>query len=117
MGKEAKTTGGIWDFYKLIKKNESALKHKCNDDNVLPTKVCISMCSKVQQWLTQCEIAQDRSEVNDGIVVFSGILGDIWDNRFWVHLPYMIKVKTFDWDGETPFGQTPFRLGNPDGDI
>ena len=28
LGKEAKTTEGIWDFYKLIKKNESALKHK-----------------------------------------------------------------------------------------
>ena len=38
MGKEAKTTEGIWDFYKLIKKNESALKHKCNYDNLIPTK-------------------------------------------------------------------------------
>ena len=28
LGKEAKTTQGSWDFYKLIKKNESALKHK-----------------------------------------------------------------------------------------
>ena len=35
LGKEAKTTEGIWDFYKLIRKNESALKHKCNDDNLL----------------------------------------------------------------------------------
>ena len=33
-GKEAKTTEAIWDFYKLIKKNESALKHKCNDDDM-----------------------------------------------------------------------------------
>ena len=47
LGKEAKTTEGTWDFYKLIKKNESALKHKCNDDNLLKKKF-ILMCSKVQ---------------------------------------------------------------------
>ena len=41
LGKEAKTTKGIWDFYKLIKEDESALKHKCNDINLLPTKDCI----------------------------------------------------------------------------
>ena len=96
LGKEAKTTEGIWDFYKLIKKNESALKYKFNNDNLLPTKVCISMCSKVQQWLAQCEIAQDRSEVNNGIFAFSGILEDIWENRFLVHLPSMFKVKLID---------------------
>ena len=60
LGKEAKTTEIIWDFYKLIKKNESALKHKCNNDNLLPTKFCILVCSKVQLWLAQCEISQDR---------------------------------------------------------
>ena len=47
LGKEAKTTEQIWDFYKLIKKNKSSLKHKYNNENLLPTKVCISMCSKV----------------------------------------------------------------------
>ena len=26
----------IWGFYKLIKKNESDLKHKCKYDNLLP---------------------------------------------------------------------------------
>ena len=80
--KEAKNTEGIWYFYKLIKKNESALNRKCNNDNLLLTKVCILMWSKVQQWLVQCEIAQDRSEVNDSIVLFSGIMEDIWENRF-----------------------------------
>ena len=75
------------------------------------------MCSKVQQCLAQCEIAQVRSEVNDGIVVFSGILEDIWENRFLVHLPSVFKVKPIDRGGETPFGQTPIRLENPDGDI
>ena len=75
------------------------------------------MCSKVQKWLAQCEIAHDRSEVNDGIFVFSGILEDIWDNRFSVHLPSMFKVKPIDRGGETPFGQTPSSLENPDGDI
>ena len=96
LGKEAKTTEGIWDFYKLIKKNESALKHKCNDENPLPTKCCIFMCSKVQQWLAQCEIAQDRSEVKNDIVVFSGIMEDIWENRFLVHLPSVFKVRPID---------------------
>ena len=68
------------------------------------------MCSKVQLWLAQCEIAQDRSGLNDGIVVLSGILEDIWDNRFLVHLPSVFKVKPIDRGGETPFGQTPFSL-------
>ena len=117
LGKEAKTTEGIWDFYKLIKKNKSTLKHKCNNENLLPTKVCISMCSKVQRCLAQCEITQNISEVNDGIVVFSGILEDIRENRFSVHLPSVFKVKPIDQGGETPFGQTTFSIGNPDGDI
>ena len=47
LGKEAKTTKGIWDFYKLIKKNESSLKHKCNNDNLLQRKFSILMCLKV----------------------------------------------------------------------
>ena len=117
LGKEAKTTEGIWDFYKLIKKNESSLNHKRNNEKLLPTKVCISICSKVQWWLAQCEIAHDRSEVNDGIVVVSVILEDIWDNWFPVHLPSMFKVKPIHQGGETPFGQSPFGLGNPGGDI
>ena len=75
------------------------------------------MCSKVQRWLSQCEIAHDKSEVNDGIVVFSGILEDIWENQFSVHLPSVFKVKPIDWGGENPFGQTPFSLENPDGEI
>ena len=29
----------------------------------------------------------------------------------------MFKVKSIDWGGESPFGQTPSGLGNPGGDI
>ena len=75
------------------------------------------MCSKVHRWLAQCEIAHDRSEVNDGIVIFSGILEDIWENRFSVHLPSVFKVMPINRGGETPFGQNPFSLENTDGDI
>ena len=78
-------------FYKLINKTKSALKHKCNNDNLLPTKNFILMCSKVQRWLAQCEITQDISEVNNGIVLFSGILEDIWENRFWCTFPLCSK--------------------------
>ena len=55
--------------------------------------------------------------MNDGIVVFSGILEDIWENRFSVHLPYLFKVKPIDRGGETPFVQTPFGLENPVEDV
>ena len=55
--------------------------------------------------------------MNDGIVVFSEILEDIWENRFLVHPHFLFKVKPINRGGETPFGQTPFSLGNPDGDI
>ena len=67
--------------------------------------------------MAQCEIAQDRSEVNDGIVAFSGILEDIWENRFSVHLPSMFKVNPINRGSETTFGQNPFSLRNPDRDI
>ena len=67
--------------------------------------------------MAQCEITQDGSEVNDGIAVFSGIMEDIWENRFSVHLPSVFKVNPIDRGGETPFGQTPFSLENPGGDI
>ena len=90
-GGKAKITKVIWDFYKLVRKNKSVLKHKCNYDNLLLKNVCISMCSKVQQWLAQYEIAQDGSEAKDGIVVFSGILEYIWENRFLVHLTYVTR--------------------------
>ena len=107
LGKESKTTKGIWYFYKLIKKNESTLKHKCNYENLLRKKICILICSKVQQWLAQCEIAQDRSEVTDGIVVFSGILEDIWENRFLAHLPSVFKVNPINRGGEIPLAKLP----------
>ena len=55
--------------------------------------------------------------MNDGIVVFSGIMEDIWENRFSVHLPSVFKVKPIDRGGETRFGQTPFSLRNPGKDI
>ena len=55
--------------------------------------------------------------MNNGIVVFSAILKYIWENRFLVHLLSVFKVKPIDWVGETPFGQTPFGLGNTGGDI
>ena len=67
--------------------------------------------------MAHCEIAPDNPEVNNGIVVFSGILEDIWENWFSVHLPSVFKVKPIDRGGESPFGQTPFSLGNPDEDI
>ena len=75
------------------------------------------MCLKLYRWLSQCEIAQDRSKLNDGIVIFSVILEDIWENRFSVHLPSVFKVKPIDRGSKTPFGQTPFSLRNPDVDI
>ena len=50
--------------------------------------------------------------MNDGIVVFSGILEDIWEDRFSVHLPPVFKVKPIDRGGETSFG-----LRNPGRDI
>ena len=62
-------------------------------------------------------MAQDRSKVNDGIVVFSGIMEDIWENRFLVHLPSVFKVKPIDQGRETTFVQTSFNLENPDRDI
>ena len=65
--------------------------------------------------MAQCEIAQDRSGVNYGIVVFSGILEGIWDNRFSVHHPSVFKVKPIDPGSETPFVQTPFGLIYHDG--
>ena len=55
--------------------------------------------------------------MNDGIFVFSGILKDIWENRFSVHLPSVFKVKPIERVGETPLSQTPFGIGNPGGDI
>ena len=80
------------------------------------------MCSKVHQWLVQCEISQDRSEVNDGIVVFSVILEENFVNLFSVHIPSVFKVKPINWGDETPLGQIPFGktlfgLGNPGGGI
>ena len=42
---------------------------------------------------------------------------DIWENLFSVHLPFVFKVKPIGWGSETPFVQTPFSLGNPDGVI
>ena len=67
--------------------------------------------------MVQCEIAQDRSGVNYGIVVFSGIMGDIWENCYLVNLPSLYKVNPIHQGCETTFGQTPFDLGNPDRDI
>ena len=51
------------------------------------------------------------------IFVFSGILEDIWDNRFLVHLPSVMKVTPIDRGGETPFGQTPLCLGITGGGV
>ena len=34
-----------------------------------------------------------------------------------VHLTSVLKVNPIDWSSETPYGQTPFGLGNPGGDI
>ena len=55
--------------------------------------------------------------MNGGIVIFSGILEYIWENRFLVHLSSLFKVKPIDRGGETLFDQTTFVLGNPVGDI
>ena len=94
LGKRAMSTQGVWDFYKSVKQNESQLKHACNEDIPLPTNICLALCSKVQIWLGQCEIAKDRSELNDIIVNFDNILEDIWDNRFTVNLPSVFKIIT-----------------------
>ena len=34
-----------------------------------------------------------------------------------MHLPSVFKVNPINRGGETPFGQNPFSLGNPGGDI
>ena len=86
------STRGLMDFYRDVKRNESMLKHKCNLDSILPTKICTTLCSKVQRWLSQCEIARDRTEVNDSIVIFDKIIEDVLDNRFTVDLPWVFKI-------------------------
>ena len=49
LGEKAKSTEGISDFIKLVSRNESFLKHACNTDNLLPTKILSVMCSRVQR--------------------------------------------------------------------
>ena len=85
-------TQGVLDFYKSVKQNESQLKHAFNEDSLLPTNICLALCSKVQRWLGQCKIAKDRSEVNDNIVNFDNIFEDIWENCFTVNLPSVFKI-------------------------
>ena len=91
LGQWAMSTQGVWDFYKFVKQKKSQLKLACNKDILLPINICLALFSKVQRWLGQCEIAKDRSEVNDNIVNFDNILEDIWDNRFTVNIPSFFK--------------------------
>ena len=46
----------------------------------------------MQIWLGHCEIAKDRSEVNDNIVNFDNMLEDIWENCFTFNLPSVFKI-------------------------
>ena len=91
-----------------MKQNESQLKPACNKDSLLPTKICLAICSKTQRWLGQCEIAKNRSKVNDNIVNFSNILEDIWDNRFSVDLPSVFKIIA---NNGPPRVDNPFKVG------
>ena len=43
LGKRAISTQGVWDFYKSMKQNKSQLKHACNKDSLLPTKICLTL--------------------------------------------------------------------------
>ena len=77
-------------------------------DSLLPIKICLALCSKVHRWLGQCEIAKDRSEVNNKIVNFDNILEDIWDNRFTVNIPSVFNIFT---NRKPPAVDNPFTGG------
>ena len=56
--------------------------------------------------------AKCRSEVNDNIMAFKGILDDVYDGRFAVNLPSVFKVAASGAGGDEPTCENPFETGN-----
>jgi hypothetical protein len=93
-GEEGKLGVAMDDLCKFIKRNESALKHKCNNDRSLPTKILYAIDTEIQRWLEQCEMATDRMEVDDSIINFVIIMNDVLRSRLFIDLPDIFKSTT-----------------------
>ena len=64
-----------------------------SSDPTLPAQICLSVDKRVQRWLAQCEVADDRTEVNDRVVDFDNLFEDLLDGRFFCKLPAVFKVR------------------------
>ena len=93
VGANGKSTRGLGDLVKRMKRNASTLKHMISSDPTYPAQICLSVDKRVQRWLAQCEVADDRTEVNDRVVDFDNLFEDILDCRFFCSLPAVFKVR------------------------
>ena len=93
VGANGKSTRGLGDLVKRMKRNASTLKHMISSDPTYPAQICLSVDKRVQRWLAQCEVADDRTEVNDRVVDFDNLFEDLLDGRFFCKLPAVFKVR------------------------
>ena len=93
-GKDGKLGIAMDDLCKFIRRNESAMKHKCNNDKSLPTNILYAIDTEIQRWFEQCEMATDRMEVDDSIINFISIVNDVLRSRLFIDLPDIFKSTT-----------------------
>ena len=93
-GSESKLPESLKEVCKVIVSNASCLKYKCKDDKLLPAKIFFGIDEEIQRWLEQCELANDREEVDDSILEnLSTIIHDVLRSRFNVTLPKAFKLE------------------------
>ena len=63
------------------------IKAKFVVDRLIGAKILFAADGKLQNYLENCRMAEDRTEVDDSILNFNEIVRDIANNRFFIDLP------------------------------
>ena len=74
-------------FARDLNKIKQKIKARFASDKMFGAKILFAVDGKIQNYLENCRMAEDRSEVDDSILNFEEITRDISNNRFFIDLP------------------------------
>ena len=86
-GDDSKVVEQLSEFGTELKRVKQKIKAKFVVDRRIGAKILFAADGKLQNYLENCRMAEDRTEVDDFILNFKEIVRNIANNRFFVDLP------------------------------
>lgn len=90
-GDKSSGAEGLVSLHSKLVLQKGLLRSRFEADPTYGAKICYAVDTRVNIHLKQCEVADDREDVDDSVVTFDTLVSKIQTNEFSINLPTCFK--------------------------